>query len=310
MSDPQIGALRAKLAARPRSDDYRQRRQDIDARGLAYGIAADVGVEPLSANGVRAEWTTTPNASRDGALLYLHGGGYVIGSLDSHRHLVAEAGRACAVGALALDYRLAPEHPFPAAVEDALAGYRHLLARGLAPGRIAIAGDSAGGGLVVAAMLAIREAGLRLVHIAVGRYGSRGRDDVLPRRRRSDRAARWNSRHGAALSERCRPARAIGLTDLCRPQGAAAAADPGRRLRNPARRRVAAGQSRRRRRCPGRARDLAGNDPCLASVSSRTRGGVAGDPGGRRFCPRDAWLSRRGATAGRGRACRARAAGS
>jgi monoterpene epsilon-lactone hydrolase len=160
MSDPQIGALRAKLAARPRSDDYRQRRQDIDARGLAYGIAADVGVEPLSANGVRAEWTTTPNASRDGALLYLHGGGYVIGSLDSHRHLVAEAGRACAVGALALDYRLAPEHPFPAAVEDALAGYRHLLARGLAPGRIAIAGDSAGGGLVVAAMLAIREAGL------------------------------------------------------------------------------------------------------------------------------------------------------
>ena len=77
----------------------------------------------------------------------------MIGSLDSHRHLVAEAGRAAGCWALALDYRLAPENPFPAAVEDAVAGYRYLLARGLKSGRIAIAGDSAGGGLVVAAML-------------------------------------------------------------------------------------------------------------------------------------------------------------
>ena len=160
MSDPEIGALRAKLAARPRSDDYRQRRKDIDQRGSAYRLATDIGIEPVTANGVRAEWTTTPNDARDAALMYLHGGGYVIGSLDSHRHLVAEAGRACGVAALALDYRLAPEHPFPAAVDDALAGYRFLLGRGLAPGRIAIAGDSAGGGLVVSAMVAIRDAGL------------------------------------------------------------------------------------------------------------------------------------------------------
>jgi acetyl esterase/lipase len=73
---------------------------------------------------------------------------------------VAEAGRACGIAALALGYRLAPEHPFPAAVEDALAGYRFLLARGITAARIAIAGDSAGGGLVVAAMLAIRDTGL------------------------------------------------------------------------------------------------------------------------------------------------------
>ena len=160
MSDAEIGALRAKLASRPRSDDYRQRRKDIDARGLQYGIAPDVGVEPVTANGVKAEWTATPNDLRDAALLYLHGGGYVIGSLDSHRHLAAEAGRAAGIAALALDYRLAPEHPFPAAVDDAIAGYRFLLGRGISPGRVAIAGDSAGGGLVVAAMLAIREAGL------------------------------------------------------------------------------------------------------------------------------------------------------
>ena len=160
MSDTEIGALRAKLASRVRSDDYRQRRRDMDAGFLQYGIARDVTVEPVTANGVRAEWTSTPQDSRDAALLYVHGGGYVIGSLDSHRHVVSEAGRAARAWALALDYRLAPEHPFPAAVEDAVSGYRYLLSRGIRPGRIAIAGDSAGGGLVVAAMLAIREADL------------------------------------------------------------------------------------------------------------------------------------------------------
>src|SRR6516162_2732248 len=160
MSDTEIGALREKLASRVRSDDYRQRRKDMDAGFLQYGIARDVTVEPVTANGVRAEWTSTPQDDRDAALLYVHGGGYVIGSLDSHRHMVSEAGRATKSWALALDYRLAPEHSFPAAVEDAVAGYRYLLWRGIRPGRIAIAGDSAGGGLVVAAMLAIRDAGL------------------------------------------------------------------------------------------------------------------------------------------------------
>jgi epsilon-lactone hydrolase len=160
MSDTEIGALRQKLANRARSDDYRQRRKDMDARALEYKIASDVTVEPVTANGVRAEWTSTPNDARDAALMWLHGGGYVIGSLVSHRHLVSEAGRAAKIWALALDYRLAPEHPFPAAVEDAVSGYRYLLSRGIRPERIAIAGDSAGGGLVVAAMLAIRDAGL------------------------------------------------------------------------------------------------------------------------------------------------------
>jgi len=160
MSDTEIGALRQKLASRVRSDDYRQRRRDMDAGFRQYAIARDVTIEPVTGNGVRAEWTSTPQDDRDAALLYVHGGGYVIGSLDSHRHLVSEAGRAAKAWALALDYRLAPEHPFPAAVEDAVAGYRYLLSRGIRPGRIAIAGDSAGGGLVVAAMLAIREAGL------------------------------------------------------------------------------------------------------------------------------------------------------
>src|SRR5215471_20218074 len=160
MGDTEIGALRQKLASRVRSDDYRQRRKEMDAGFSQYAIARDVTVEPVTANGVRAEWTSTPQDSSDAALLYVHGGGYVIGSLDSHRHLVSEAGRAAKAWALALDYRLAPEHPFPAAVDDSVSGYRFLLSRGYTPGRIAIVGDSAGGGLVVSAMVAIRDAGL------------------------------------------------------------------------------------------------------------------------------------------------------
>jgi acetyl esterase/lipase len=160
MSDSEITTLRAIIAQRLRSDDIAQRRRDIDARGTQNKLPPDVTVEPISANGVKAEWTTTPDADSTRAVLYLHGGGYVIGSLDSHRHLVAEISRAARAPALALDYRLAPEYPFPAAVEDAIAGYRFLLAQGIPAGGITIAGDSAGGGLAVAAMLAIRDAGL------------------------------------------------------------------------------------------------------------------------------------------------------
>jgi epsilon-lactone hydrolase len=158
--DQEIIALRELIASRPRATEIAQRRRDIDARGRQFGLANDVTLEKVSAGGVPAEWTTAPGADRGSAVLYLHGGGYVIGSLDSHRHVASEVGRASGARALAIDYRMAPEHPFPAAVQDALAAYRFLLDSGIKPGRICIAGDSAGGGLVVAAMLAIREAEL------------------------------------------------------------------------------------------------------------------------------------------------------
>jgi epsilon-lactone hydrolase len=160
MSDPEILALREVIAKRVRSDDVAQRRRDIDARGLQYKLPADARIEPVSANGVKAEWSATADADPARVVLYLHGGGYVIGSLDSHRHLVVEVGRAARARTLAIDYRMAPEHPFPAAVDDALAAYRFLLAEGIQSSAITIAGDSAGGGLVVAAMVAIRDAGL------------------------------------------------------------------------------------------------------------------------------------------------------
>jgi epsilon-lactone hydrolase len=162
LADLEMAKLREIIAARPRATEIAQMRLDADARGRAVGLAADVTVQPVDANGVHAEWTSTPDADPSKAILYLHGGGYVICSLDSHRHLAAETGRASGARTLAIDYRLAPEHPFPAPIEDTVAAYRYLLASGLKPNGIALAGDSAGGGLVVGALLAIREAGLPL----------------------------------------------------------------------------------------------------------------------------------------------------
>lgn len=134
---------------------------------LASPPQPDVKCEPLSANGVKAEWITAPGAAADRAVLYLHGGGYVMGSLKTHRDLMGRISRAAQARVLGLDYRLAPEHPFPAAVDDALAGYRFLLDQGLRPARMAIAGDSAGGGLTLATLVAARDAGLTLPAAAV-----------------------------------------------------------------------------------------------------------------------------------------------
>jgi len=159
MTDTEIDAIRRMLAARPRPADLAERRQRLDGLGAQYPLPADVRVEPVEANGVAAEWTAAPGADPARVVLFLHGGGYISGSLSSHRHMVAQAGREAGTRTLALGYRLAPEHPFPAALEDAVAGYRFLLSRGFAPGRIALAGESAGGGLAVAAMVRLRDAG-------------------------------------------------------------------------------------------------------------------------------------------------------
>jgi len=92
-------------------------------------------------------------------LLFFHGGGYCSGSIMSHRGMVTEAGRAARVRTLAVAYRLAPEHPFPAAIEDARAAYRFLLDQGILTSNIVVGGDSAGGGLTLALMIILRDAG-------------------------------------------------------------------------------------------------------------------------------------------------------
>ena len=162
MPASEIAAVRALLSAQPRPTELSERRKRLDALFAPYRLPTDVRIEVADANGVAAEWSSTPGADDTRVIMYLHGGGYVSGSLDSHRHMVAQAGREARACTLALGYRLAPEHPFPAALDDALAGYRFLLSRGFEPRHIAFAGDSAGGGLTIAAMVSLRDAGLPL----------------------------------------------------------------------------------------------------------------------------------------------------
>jgi len=132
-------------------------RAEFEVMSAGFTLPADIRTERLSAGGVPAEWVVAPEASADRTVLYLHGGGYVVGSINTHRDLASRLSRAARARALVIDYRVAPEHPYPAAVEDATAAYRWLLATGASPPRIVIAGDSAGGGLTVATLVALRD---------------------------------------------------------------------------------------------------------------------------------------------------------
>lgn len=135
----------------------------VDQRAAMENLTAmapppeGVTCTPCAAGGRPAEWVAADGADPRRALLYLHGGGYCIGSINSHRLLAADLSRAAGLRVLLLDYRLAPEHPFPAAVEDAAAAYRFLLDAGHDRRQLAIAGDSAGGGLTAATLLALRD---------------------------------------------------------------------------------------------------------------------------------------------------------
>lgn len=121
-----------------------------------------VRVEPATLGGRPAEWLWPEGERPESVILYLHGGGYCIGSMDTHRGLASRLALAAESAVVVLDYRLAPEHPFPAALDDATAAYLDLLAQGIPASRIAIAGDSAGGGLTAATLLALRRSGVDL----------------------------------------------------------------------------------------------------------------------------------------------------
>ncbi len=144
-----------------------EQRAAFDMLTSHFQPGEDVRCEPVDAGGVPGEWITTPEAAHERAIYYLHGGGYTLGSINTHREMISRLSRAAGARALAIDYRLAPENPFPAAVEDSTAAYRWLLSTGVDPARLVIAGDSAGGGLTVATLVALRDAGEPLPAAAV-----------------------------------------------------------------------------------------------------------------------------------------------
>jgi epsilon-lactone hydrolase len=136
--------------------EQRTRLNELARRGIR--LPRGVHVRTVQAGGIHAEWIEPVNADPNRVILYLHGGGYCICSLDTHRGLAARLALASEARLLIIDYRLAPENPFPAALEDAMAAYRWLLAQGVPAGQIVIAGDSAGGGLSLATAVSLRSA--------------------------------------------------------------------------------------------------------------------------------------------------------
>jgi monoterpene epsilon-lactone hydrolase len=161
MASPEHQAIVEMLRNQPVLDSATVADMRAGMEDMAGGAPLPEGttIEVVDAGGVPAEWVSVAGASGDAVLLYLHGGGYCIGSINTHRGMAARLAQACRARALNLDYRLAPEHPHPAAVDDAVAAYRWLLDRGVAPAQIVLGGDSAGGGLVMATLLALRDAG-------------------------------------------------------------------------------------------------------------------------------------------------------
>jgi monoterpene epsilon-lactone hydrolase len=155
-----IDMLRA--APMTQGDDPIALREGMAAATAAAPPPAHTTIERVEVGGVPAEWTDADGVQTDAAFVYLHGGGYIMGNLDSHRNLVANLSRAAGIRALSVDYSLAPEHAFPRAVEDAVAAVQYAHAQGIAPDRVIVAGDSAGGGLTAATLLALRDRGIPL----------------------------------------------------------------------------------------------------------------------------------------------------
>ncbi|MBI5322450.1 alpha/beta hydrolase [Bradyrhizobium sp.] len=152
-----IGRIQSVYGSWSRNTSVAQMRSDWDT--AFAGCTVPVSCRPVAAGGVDGEWIVPADAAPGRAILYFHGGGFRLGSVASHRDLIARIAAASGCRVLAVNYRLAPEHRFPAALEDAVAAYAWLREQGLKSGNIALAGDSAGGNLVLTAMLSLRDRG-------------------------------------------------------------------------------------------------------------------------------------------------------
>ena len=168
MGSKELEAVMAMLKSRPVSTGLtiQEQRAEVEA-APGFPLPEDIQYEQVDAAGVPAEWITAPDAWYDRVIYFLHGGGYALGSINTHREMISRLSRAAKARAFAIDYRLAPENPLPAAVKDSLSAYRWLLSTGVDPARLVIAGASAGGGLAIATMVALRDAGGKLPAAAV-----------------------------------------------------------------------------------------------------------------------------------------------
>lgn len=169
MTVQELDAIVGLLTSRPQPENPppSEMREGFEKLANFLPVPDNAGVEKTTADGVPAEWVTAADVSGDRVILYLHGGGYVIGSLNTHRRLACDLSAAAGARVLVIDYRMGPENPFPAAIEDAVKAYKWLLAQGHLPANIAISGDSAGGGLTMATLISLRDQGVELPSCAV-----------------------------------------------------------------------------------------------------------------------------------------------
>ena len=163
MASPQLQELLEMFAERAAAfaetpPSLEERRMGANIMGARFQNLDGVSTEAVDADGVPAEWVAAHGAN-NGAVLYLHGGGYVTGSVISHRGMAANLSRTSGCRVLTIDYRLAPENKHPAQVQDAHTAYRWMLSNGAEPSTTIVAGDSAGGGLTVATLLSVRDGG-------------------------------------------------------------------------------------------------------------------------------------------------------
>lgn len=158
MAQSEIDAIRALLSSKPRPVGWPARRKRLDEIGTVWPVADDVELTAADLNGVPAEYSIVPGGDPSSVLMFFHGGGYCSGSIQSHRRLVTEAGRAAKIRTVAVGYRLAPEHPFPAAYDDALTAWRFLRDQGIAAAHVVIGGDSAGAALTLSLISRLRDA--------------------------------------------------------------------------------------------------------------------------------------------------------
>jgi epsilon-lactone hydrolase len=159
--------VRKRVSPGPRDLDVVWERASVESMAGMFKPMGDIRSDPVMASGVPAEWIVPQGIPTRGVILYLHGGSFNSGSIASHRTLAGNVALASRARILLIDYRLAPEHPFPAGLEDAAAAYEWLLSQGTAAGQIVLAGDSAGGNLTLALLVRLRDLGRPLPAAAV-----------------------------------------------------------------------------------------------------------------------------------------------